>query len=564
MCTVLPMNGSGAGDEPRVLGGRYRLDDILGVGGMSVVWLAHDSVLGRSVAVKVLSGRYAADERSRRRIRDEARAAAVLSHPNIAQVYDYGEAFPGDDKPSRTGETRQAGRPFGNETPQARSETLQAGRPAGNETLRAGRAAGNETPQAGRPTGNETPQAAGGRTGSETQPGGATTGDGPMPYVVMELVPGQTLAQRLAEGPLPPAESLRICAEVAAGLAAAHAHGLVHRDVKPANVILSPAGAKLVDFGIATLVGPEALTDTNASGRPVFGTPQYLAPERLGSDPVTAASDVYSLGVVLYKLLAGTLPWPVAGGPDVLDAHQHRVPAPLPRLPGVPPAVADLCRRCLAKHPRSRPSAAEVAGVLRATAEPRMSRIRDTAWPAVAAAGGATAAVVLAWVLASAPDHAVPAESLPWFADPAVSPAVASRSDNSSGAAANPGNAATGKGPSVAGNGGGTAVATIGGDPGPTGGATGVATTTDPVTPPATDRPPASRTFTSEGGAVTAECADGMARITDRTPAKSWKVDDEQTGPAAVASVTFRHGNTRVTMTVTCPGGTPSLSTDTP
>ncbi|MER7283003.1 serine/threonine-protein kinase [Dactylosporangium sp. NPDC000244] len=539
------MSGSGAGDEPRVLGGRYRLDDILGVGGMSVVWLAHDSVLGRSVAVKVLSGRYAADERSRRRIRDEARAAAVLSHPNIAQVYDYGEAFPGDDKAPATGETPHAGRPSGNETPQA------------------GRPSGNETPQAGRAAGNEARQAAGGPTGSETPSGGATTGDGPMPYVVMELVPGQTLAQRLAEGPLPPAESLRICAEAAAGLAAAHAEGLVHRDVKPANVILSPAGAKLVDFGIATLVGPEALTDTDASGRPVFGTPQYLAPERLGSDPVTAASDVYSLGVVLYKLLAGTLPWPVADGPDVLDAHQHRVPAPLPRLPGVPPAVADLCRRCLAKHPRSRPSAAEVAAVLRATAEPRPSRIRDTAWPAVAAAGGATAAVVLAWVLVSAPDHAVPADVQPWLADPTVSPVVASRSDNSSGAAANPGTAATEKGPGVAGNGGGTAVATSGAAPGPTGGATGGVTTTDPATPPPTERPPASRTFTSEGGAVTAECADGLARITDRTPAKSWKVDDEQTGPAAAASVTFRHGNTRVTMTVTCPGGTPSLSTDT-
>ncbi|WP_433619261.1 protein kinase domain-containing protein [Dactylosporangium sp. CA-139114] len=376
----------------------------------------------------------------------------------------------------------------------------------------------------------------------------------------MEHVPGPTLAQRLAEGLLPAADALRICAEVAAGLAAAHAYGLVHRDVKPANIILSPGGAKLVDFGIAAAVGPATLTDTDANGRPVLGTPQYLAPERLGSDPVTAASDVYSLGVVLYKLLAGTLPWPVADGPDVLDAHRHRVPAPLPRLPGVPPAVADLCRRCLAKHPRSRPSAEKVAAVLRASAEPRPSRLRVAAWPAVAAAGGATAAVLLAWVLASTPDHAVPAEAQPWPGDPAISPAVVSRSDKSPSAAANqpatnPGAAVTGRVPSVAGNGGGSTVATGAPTLGPTGGAT----TTGPATPP----PPTQRRFTSEGGTITAECAGGLARITDQTPTKPWKVDDERPGPAAAASVTFRHGNTRVTMRVTCPGGTPSLNTDT-
>jgi serine/threonine protein kinase len=158
-----------------VLGGRYRLDEVLGVGGMSVVWRAHDGVLGRDVAVKLLSGRYATDPGSRARIRVEARAAAALAHPNVAQVHDFGE-------------------------------TAEDGR----------------------------------RT----------------PYVVMELVPGPTLQDRVAEGPLPPADVLRICADVAAGLAAAHADGLVHRDVKPANVILAPTGAKLVDFGIAALAAP--------------------------------------------------------------------------------------------------------------------------------------------------------------------------------------------------------------------------------------------------------------------------------------------------------------------
>ena len=149
--------------DARVLGGRYRLADILGVGGMAVVWRARDEVLGRDVAVKLLSGRYITDAAARHRIRTEAQAAA-------AQVHDFGE-------------------------------TVEDGR----------------------------------RT----------------PYIVMELVPGPTLDEHAGGEALAAPEALRICAEVAAGLAAAHAAGLVHRDVKPANVILSPTGAKVVDFGIA-------------------------------------------------------------------------------------------------------------------------------------------------------------------------------------------------------------------------------------------------------------------------------------------------------------------------
>src|SRR4051794_21177320 len=155
-------------ETQQTLGGRYRLLNELGTGGMAVVWRARDEVLGRSVAVKLLAGRYADDPHSRARIRDEARAAATLSHPNIAQVYDFGEQ---DDQ-------------------------------------------------------------------------GAC-----LSYVVMELVNGPTLAQRMASGPLPPRTVFRICGEVAAALAAAHADGLVHRDIKPANVMVTPGGAKVVDFG---------------------------------------------------------------------------------------------------------------------------------------------------------------------------------------------------------------------------------------------------------------------------------------------------------------------------
>ncbi|WP_426514159.1 serine/threonine-protein kinase [Dactylosporangium sp. McL0621] len=455
---------------------------------MSVVWLGHDAVLGRAVAVKLLSGRYAADERSRRRIREEARAAATLSHPNIAQVYDFGEA----------------------------------------------------------------------EAGAEAEAAGD---GGPVPYIVMELVPGPTLAERAAEGPLAAEEALRICAEVAAGLAAAHADGLVHRDVKPANVILSPSGAKLVDFGIAAVAGPAALTDTDASGRPVFGTPQYLAPERLAAGPVTAASDVYSLGVMLYKLLTGALPWPDADGAGLFDAHRHRVAAPLPALPGVPPAVAGLCRRCLARHPESRPGAEEVAAVLRAPAAPPRSGLRHTARLVLAAAAGGTAAVVLAWILASAANRATPAEAQPRFADPVASlvvPPPSAGAATSSAAGAPATTATTATTPA-----GGT---TVGGTPppggvvpGPTDGAT--ATGTPPPTPAATTGAPPG-TFTSAGGSVTAECRDGLAMITASTPTKPYRLDEEHPGPAAAASVRFRHGNDVVTMTVTCAGGTPAVEVD--
>jgi serine/threonine protein kinase len=179
-----------------VLGGRYRLEEPLGTGGMSVVWRAHDDVLDRPVAVKLLAGRYASGPSSRRRIHDEARAAAALSHPNIAQVYDFGES-------AEHGEC--------------------------------------------------------------------------VPYVVMELVAGRTLDQRLAAGPLPAKVAFRICAEVASSLTAAHADGLVHRDVKPANVMVTPTGAKVIDFGISAAVGPPGVGEPDGE---LLGTPAYLAPER--------------------------------------------------------------------------------------------------------------------------------------------------------------------------------------------------------------------------------------------------------------------------------------------
>jgi serine/threonine-protein kinase len=180
------------------------------------------------------------------------------------------------------------------------------------------------------------------------------------PYVVMELVPGPTLGQRMKAGPLPVPAALLICAQVASALAAAHARGLVHRDVKPSNVMLSPAGAKIMDFGVAAVAGEPGESSTGV----LWGTPAYLAPERLITGEVVPASDVYALGVLLYLLLAGRQPWRADTVADMLVAHQYLEPAPLPPLDGVAERVRSLCQQCLAKRPEDRPSAGEVAAVL--------------------------------------------------------------------------------------------------------------------------------------------------------------------------------------------------------
>ena len=264
-----------------LLAGRYRLVERLGAGGMSVVWRGFDEVLGRQVAVKVLPPSTSADPAFRRRLRAEAQAAARLSHRNITNVYDYGEA---------------------------------------------------------------------------------TTVDGePVPYVVMELIDGESLAAVLARvRRLPWQHAVRITAEVAAALAAAHARGIVHRDVTPANVMLTPSGVKVVDFGISALIGEN---DIDPDGS-LLGTPAYLAPERLEGGQVSPATDVYAVGLLIYRTLIGQLPWDVGTTTALLRAHQYTEPEPLPTVEGLPPAVAALVGRCLEKRPEDRPSSADLAHVL--------------------------------------------------------------------------------------------------------------------------------------------------------------------------------------------------------
>ncbi|GIE29693.1 serine/threonine protein kinase [Actinoplanes italicus] len=258
--------------------GRFRLRGRLGAGGMSVVWRAHDEVLGRDVAVKVLSPGLARDRSLLADIRAEARAIARLRHPNIVEVYDYGEA-------------------------------------------------------------------------------------GTLPYLVMEVAEGRTLAQLLTAGALPWQTAVVIGTQVAAALAAAHDRNVVHRDVKPANVVVSGARVKLLDFGISALSGD----DDRRTGH-LLGTPAYLAPERLEHGVVRPSTDVYALGLLLYRALAGRLPWEASTATQMLRAHRYQEPAVLPRIAGLPAEVADLCRRCLSKDPARRPAAAEAAVALAAAA----------------------------------------------------------------------------------------------------------------------------------------------------------------------------------------------------
>lgn len=200
-----------------------------------------------------------------------------------------------------------------------------------------------------------------------SHPGAATVHDvieaDGSPWVVMELVPGRSLARLLAEeGPLPPGRVAQLGRTLVGALASAHAAGIVHRDVKPANVIVTPAGtAVLTDFGLATLAGDPQLTQTGM----VMGTPGFCAPERIRGAPASPASDLWSLGATLYAAVTGRGPF---------DAHG----SPLATLAGIvhddppaPPGAGQLglvIRALMAKDPAGRPDAATAAAMLAAAA----------------------------------------------------------------------------------------------------------------------------------------------------------------------------------------------------
>ncbi|MFJ5600422.1 protein kinase [Micromonospora parva] len=231
--------------------------------------------------------------------------------------------------------------------------------------------------------------------GETVDPDGSITS-----FVVMELLSGEELKLRLTEGPLPWTEAVQVGAQVADALAAAHRLGIVHRDITPANVMMTGTGAKVLDFGIATRIGAP---DEDEDGE-TFGTPAYVAPERLDGAPAQPSTDVYSLGVLLHEALTGRVPYP-ADTWEQLSSALASGPAPtLADLPDLPPTVAQICLRSLARNPADRPTARQVATALRdhaLPAEPPTATIRvptepppppspAVATPAVAKAGMAT------------------------------------------------------------------------------------------------------------------------------------------------------------------------------
>jgi serine/threonine-protein kinase len=252
----------------RLLAGRYRLARALAHGGMAQVWEARDEVLDRMVAVKVLHPHLAGDEALVARFRQEAVAAARLSHPNVVATYDTGV-------------------------------------------------------------------------------------DQGFPFIVMELVWGKPLRRVLDEdGALPVERALDIAAQVAGALDYAHRSGIVHRDVKPGNILLCDDGrAKVADFGIAKALAGSDLTQTGM----VLGTARYLSPEQVNGLPLDGRSDVYALGVVLYEMLCGAAPFDGDTDMAIALSRLHRdPPSVIERRPEIPPALQVVVTRALARSPQDR------------------------------------------------------------------------------------------------------------------------------------------------------------------------------------------------------------------
>jgi len=201
-------------------------------------------------------------------------------------------------------------------------------------------------------------------------------------YLVMRLLPGQSLKDRIAEGKLPAAEAARIALECASALAAAHAVGVVHRDIKPGNILLDANGnATVTDFGIALVTSRPARELLGSS----TGTPLYMSPEQSLGEQVDGRSDVYALGVVLYEMLTGTCPFSGRNATEVIAKH---ISAPIPKVserePQMPVALVRLVDRMLSKEPGGRPTAAELVKELTAASTPdgllTPSQVRRRHW----------------------------------------------------------------------------------------------------------------------------------------------------------------------------------------
>ena len=255
-----------------VLGGRYRIVELLGQGGMARIYRGHDNQLDRDVAVKILRPEYGRDPDFGSRFRHEAQAAASLNHPNIVGVYDYGQDEAG-------------------------------------------------------------------------------------PFIVMELVDGEDLASIIKRsGALPPRQAARITAETARALHAAHQRGIVHRDVKPGNVMINRDGqVKVTDFGIARAIAEAQMTLPGTT----LGSVHYFSPEQARGDQATASSDIYSLGIVLFELLTGHRPWEADSAAAVAMARlAGPAPDPSSLRSGLPTDLVAIDRKALATEPADRWSSA--------------------------------------------------------------------------------------------------------------------------------------------------------------------------------------------------------------
>lgn len=260
--------------EPDVLGQRYEIIEHVGSGGMADVYKAHDRILDRIVAVKILHAQLASDEEFLRRFQQEAQGAARLSHPNIVSIYDVGE-----DKNRH--------------------------------------------------------------------------------YIIMEYIAGETLKTLIQrEGPLSVNLSLRIAREIACALAHAHANHLVHCDIKPHNILVTSDGrVKVADFGIARAITSTTMTyDGN-----VVGSVHYFSPEQAKGTKITPKSDVYSLGIVLYEMLTGRLPFHGETTVSVALKHLQEEPLALRQIDGhIPPIVEAIVLKALTKDPEERPDSFEL------------------------------------------------------------------------------------------------------------------------------------------------------------------------------------------------------------
>ncbi|MEU7612562.1 protein kinase [Micromonospora sp. NPDC049204] len=402
-------------------------------------------------------------------------------------------------------------------------------------------------------------------------------------YVVMELLPGQTLSQRLAAGPLPPAAAMRTCAQVAEALAAAHDRNLVHRDIKPSNVMLTPAGVKVVDFGLAATVGRPEL---EADGK-LLGTAAYLAPERLTGGTVLPASDVYALGLLLYRTLTNELPWSAETPTQMLDAHVYVDPAPLPDIEGVSPEVHRLLDRCLARDPADRPDAREVATALHGLSDDAERHVARSAQqvpvplvPLAATASSSTGRRRRLLGSLSIPVLLVTAGTI-WFFLPQFS-AIDGRSDRASprhgatppGAADTPATEAptprqtsaepappsgpsrtfsAPAGPSAPVFGAGSSAS-----PGPTAPPSGEQMTATATAAPAPAAAKPGRPVRALGGVVTVLCTGSQARVANVAPAAGYRVTDYESGPAREIRVVLLSTDNKSEIKARCDAGTPS------